>query len=83
MSRRTRTVSPTTKTQTGVRIDARLIKTLKALAQLQDTALGELFENLVQSALAGTPAWSGEFLQRAHEFAAIYGWSGEAPGGQS
>jgi hypothetical protein len=60
--------------QSGVRMDKRLLKAMKALAELQDRSLGELFEHLVLSALAGTPALDGEFLTRARELCGIYGW---------
>jgi hypothetical protein len=55
-------------------MDKRLLKAMKALAELQDTSLGELFEHLVLSALAGTPALGGEFLTRARELSGIYGY---------
>jgi hypothetical protein len=55
-------------------MDRRLLKAMKALAELQDTSLGELFENLVLTALAGTPALGGELLTRARERCSIYWW---------
>ena len=39
--------------QTGVRLEKRVVKVLKALAALQDLPLGDLLENLVHRAFAG------------------------------
>jgi predicted DNA-binding ribbon-helix-helix protein len=39
--------------QTGVRLERRLVKVLKALAALQDLSLGEFLEDLVRDAFAG------------------------------
>jgi predicted DNA-binding ribbon-helix-helix protein len=39
--------------QTGIRLEKRLVKVLKALAQLYDLSLGDLLEVLVHSTFAG------------------------------
>ena len=82
MRRRTQPPAPE-RAQTGLRMDKRLLKAMKALAELQDTSLGELFEHLVLSALAGTPALDGESLTRARELCGIYGYDPDlcTPGG--
>ena len=41
--------------QTGVRMERRMVKVLKAVAELRDLALGELLEELVRDAFAGRP----------------------------
>ena len=39
--------------QTGVRIERRLVKVLKAVAELYDLSLGEFLEDMVRDAFAG------------------------------
>jgi hypothetical protein len=41
------TVVPTKRVQTGVRVEARLLKVLKALAEYLDLSLGDLLEGIV------------------------------------
>jgi hypothetical protein len=43
---------------TGVRLERRLVKALKALAELYDLSLGELLEKLVVSTFAGRKPFS-------------------------
>jgi hypothetical protein len=45
--------------QTGVRLEMRLVKVLKALAELYDLSLGELLEDLVRDAFRGPQAVRG------------------------
>ena len=45
--------------QAGVRLEKRLVKVLKALAELYDLSLGELMEDLVRDAFAGRLRRSG------------------------
>ncbi|HEY6323441.1 MAG TPA: hypothetical protein VJA16_18015 [Thermoanaerobaculia bacterium] len=59
--------------QTGVRIEKRLVKVLKALAEYYDVALGELIEDLVVCILAGRKPFSAAALARAAELMTIYG----------
>ena len=46
--------------QTGVRMEKRLLKVLKALAEYLDITLGELLEGLVLHAIDGKPSPLGE-----------------------
>ena len=48
--------------QTGVRMDRRLVKVLKALAEYYDLALGDLLEDLVRSTFAGRSSFSVRLL---------------------
>ena len=59
--------------QTGVRLEKRLVKVLKALAELYDLSLGELLERLVVSSFAGRKPFSPATLARVTELAMIYG----------
>jgi hypothetical protein len=59
--------------QTGVRLEKRLVKVLKALAALQDLSLGDLLENLVHGAFAGKPPLEEPVLAQVHELMRIYG----------
>ena len=45
--------------QTGVRMEKRLVKVLKALAELHDLSLGDLLEGIVLHAFAGRAAFPG------------------------
>ena len=59
--------------QTGLRIEKRLLKVLKALAELKDISVGDLLEGIVLHAFEGKSAFSSETLKQIAEFKAIYG----------
>ena len=59
--------------QTGVRIEKRLLKVLKALAELKDLSLGDLLEGIVLHAIEGKSAFSKETLGQIAELRKIYG----------
>jgi len=65
--------------QTGVRMERRLVKVLKAIAELRDLALGELLEELVRDAFAGRPSFSDTTLAQTAELMRIYGMEPAAP----
>ncbi|WP_117190793.1 hypothetical protein [Rhizobium terrae] len=48
--------------QTGVRLEKRLVKVMKALAEHKDMTLGDLIEGIVLHAFEGKPAFSDETL---------------------
>ena len=48
--------------QTGVRMEKRLLKVLKGLAELKDLSLGDLLEGIVLHAFEGRPAFAKETL---------------------
>ena len=58
--------------QTGVRLEKRLLKVLKALAEYMDVSLGELIEIIVLSSFEGTPRFSKGTLARIAELKRIY-----------
>ncbi|HXO28146.1 MAG TPA: hypothetical protein VOA80_12425 [Thermoanaerobaculia bacterium] len=59
--------------QTGVRMEKRLVKVLKALAELYDLSLGDLLEGIVLHAFAGRTPFSAPSLRRIAELERIYG----------
>ena len=59
--------------QTGVRIEKRLLKVLKGLAEYCDLTLGDLLEGIVLHALEGKCAFGPETLEQAAALKKIYG----------
>jgi len=59
--------------QTGVRIEKRLLKVLKGLAELKDLSLGDLLEGIVLHAFEGKAPFSKETLAQIGERKKIYG----------
>jgi hypothetical protein len=59
--------------QTGVRMEKRLVKVLKALAELYDLSLGDLLEGIVLHAFEGKSPFSEESLRRIADLKRIYG----------
>src|ERR1700730_14280173 len=58
--------------QTGVRIEKRLLKVLKALAEYHDLTLGDLLEGLVLHAFEGKSAFGANSLQRIKDLKKFY-----------
>ena len=59
--------------QTGVRMEKRMVKVLKALAEYHDISLGDLLEGIVLHAFAGQLPFDKEARQRIEQMKAIYG----------
>ena len=59
--------------QTGVRMEKRLLKVLKALAEFHDLTLGDLLEGIVLHAFDGKSAFQAESLGRIRELKKFYG----------
>jgi hypothetical protein len=59
--------------QTGVRMEKRLVKVLKALAELYDLSLGDLLEGIVLHAFDGKCPFSEETLRRIADLKRVYG----------
>ena len=59
--------------QTGVRIEKRLLKVLKAVAQHGDMTLGDLLEGIVLHAFEGKVPFSAETRAKIAELKGIYG----------
>jgi len=65
---------PVQRVQTGVRIEKKLLKVLKALAEYFDMTLGDLLEGIVLHAFDGKSAFtSDEVLQHIADLKRIYG----------
>ncbi|HEX3950429.1 MAG TPA: hypothetical protein VHW95_11310 [Steroidobacteraceae bacterium] len=58
--------------QTGIRIEKRLLKVLKALAGLKDLSLGDLLEGIVLHAFEGKTPFAKETLAQISELRKIY-----------
>jgi hypothetical protein len=59
--------------QTGVRIEKRLLKVLKAFAEYHDLTLGDLLEGIVLHAFDGKTPFSQRSLERIKELKRFYG----------
>ena len=59
--------------QTGVRMEKRLVKVLKGLAEYHDMTLGDLLEGIVLHAFDGKTPFSEENLKRILDLKQIYG----------
>lgn len=62
-----------TRVQTGVRLEARLLNVLKALAALKGMSLGDLLEGIVLHAFDGEQAFSDETRTQIAGLRKIYG----------
>lgn len=62
-----------TRTQTGVRLEVRLLKVLKALATELEMSLGDLMEGIVLHAFEGKPPFSSATLKKIKALRAVYG----------
>ncbi len=59
--------------QTGVRMEKRLLKVLKALAEYHDLSLGDLLEGIVLHAFDGKCPFEKRSLKRIADLKKIYG----------
>ena len=59
--------------QTGVRIEKRILKVLKALAEYHDLTLGDLLEGIVLHAFDGKCPFGKSSLEAIARFKEIYG----------
>ena len=59
--------------QTGVRMEKRLIKVLKAFAEYHDLTLGDLLEGIVLHAFDGKTPFSPASLERIQDLRKFYG----------
>jgi hypothetical protein len=58
--------------QTGVRMEKRLLKVLKALAEYHDMSLGDLLEGIVLHAFDGKTPFGAESLKRIQDLKKFY-----------
>jgi hypothetical protein len=59
--------------QTGVRMEKRILKVLRTLAELHDLSLGDLLEGIVLHAFEGKAPFGRESLARIVELKKLYG----------
>jgi hypothetical protein len=69
----TRQKIPVERVQTGVRMEKRLVKVLKGLAEYHDMSLGDLLEGIVLHAFEGKAPFRRESLQKIAELKKVYG----------
>ncbi len=62
-----------TRIQTGVRVEKRLLKVLKGLAEYLDLSLGDLLEGIVLHSFEGKTAFSPETLRQIEQLKEVYG----------
>lgn len=60
------------RTQTGVRVEKRMLKVLKALAEHLDLSLGELVECMVLHAFDGRPVFGDATLAKIAKLKEVY-----------
>lgn len=60
------------RTQTGVRLEKRLLKVLKALAEYNDISLGDLIEGIVLHAFDGKSPFDATAQARIRDLKRIY-----------
>jgi hypothetical protein len=58
--------------QTGVRMERRILKVLKALAEYKNMTLGDLLEGIVLHAFEGKAPFTAETLRKIAELKGIY-----------
>lgn len=64
---------PVERIQTGVRMEKRLVKVLKGLAEYHDLSLGDLLEGIVLHAFEGKAPFGKESLRKIAELKQVYG----------
>jgi hypothetical protein len=62
-----------TRVQVGARMEKRVVKVLKGLAQYLDLSLGDLLEGMALHAFEGKPAFSARTLGHIKRLRSIYG----------
>lgn len=65
--------------QTGIRIEKRLLKVLKALAEHLDMSVGDLIEGIALHSFEGKAPFSGTTLEKIQQLKSVYDfdWTAE------
>ncbi|MFF0827477.1 hypothetical protein ACFYU8_11405 [Brevibacillus sp. NPDC003359] len=58
--------------QTGVRMEKRMVKVLKAMAEYHDISLGDLLERIVLRAFENQPVFNQESLEKIKAIREVY-----------
>lgn len=61
------------RTQTGVRIETRMLKVMKALAEYLDMSLGDLIEGIVLHSFEGRPPFGEGTAEKIQQLKEVYG----------
>ena len=69
----TKELIPVERIQTGVRMEKRIVKVLKGLAEYHDLTLGDLLEGIVLHAFDGKVPFGKESLQKIADLKKVYG----------
>jgi hypothetical protein len=64
---------PIERVQTGVRMEKRMVKVLKGLAEYRDLSLGDLLEGIVLHAFENKPPFSEQSLVLIRKLKDVYG----------
>ena len=64
---------PIERVQIGVRMEKRMLKVLKALAEYHDISLGDLLEGITLHAFENKTPFNAETLQRIVQLKEVYG----------
>jgi hypothetical protein len=64
---------PIERVQTGVRLEKRMLKVLKALADYHDITLGDLIEGIVLHAFEGKAPFGTQSLEKIAELRRVFG----------
>lgn len=59
--------------QTGVRLERRIVKVLKAIAEVHDMSLGDLLEGIVLHAFEGKAPFGADNLEKIEALKRVYG----------
>jgi hypothetical protein len=59
--------------QTGVRLEKRMLKVLKAIAEQKDMTLSDLLEGIVLHAFEGKAPFGAQTLKEIDQFKSLYG----------
>lgn len=64
---------PVDRTQTGVRVETRLLKVMKALAEYLDMSLGDLIEGVMLHSFEEKTPFGPETTEKIRQLKAVYG----------
>lgn len=65
--------APVERAQIGVRMEKRMLKVLKGLAEYHDLTLGDLLEGIVLHAFESRPPFDEESLRKIAQLKEVYG----------
>ncbi|MEM7076979.1 MAG: hypothetical protein AAF484_17975 [Pseudomonadota bacterium] len=65
-------LKPVSRVQTGLRLESRLLKTMKALAEYLDMSVAELIEGMALNAFEGKAPFSDATLKKIEALKAVY-----------